>query len=160
MWRVIEEAPAYSVSDSGEVKSNRTDRVLKPFYAIRGDYPAHRLWVNGKHITRTVHKLVMEAFVGPRPAGYQVRHLDGNPRNSSLTNLTYGTVSENREDSVRHGTHAMSNRTHCPQGHEYSDENTILSSRGGRLCRICQRNHKKEWARRNRLAQKGDRRGG
>lgn len=29
------------------------------------------------------------------------------------------------------------NRTHCPQGHEYNDENTRINSKGRRVCKIC-----------------------
>ncbi len=30
-------------------------------------------------------------------------------------------------------------RTHCPQGHEYNEENTYVSKRGSRTCKICRR---------------------
>jgi hypothetical protein len=30
-------------------------------------------------------------------------------------------------------------KTHCPQGHEYSIENTYIDHRGGRHCRTCYR---------------------
>jgi hypothetical protein len=30
-------------------------------------------------------------------------------------------------------------RTHCPQGHEYTPENTYVSARRGRYCRACNR---------------------
>lgn len=30
-------------------------------------------------------------------------------------------------------------KTHCPKGHEYSQENTAISIRGARLCRACNR---------------------
>jgi hypothetical protein len=29
-------------------------------------------------------------------------------------------------------------RTHCPEGHEYTPENTIIGSKGERVCRLCQ----------------------
>ena len=54
---------------------------------------------------RRVHQLILEAFVGPRPKGYETRHLDGDPVNNHLANLCYGTHSENQQDSIRHGTH-------------------------------------------------------
>jgi hypothetical protein len=43
-----------------------------------------------------------------------------------VSNLRYGTRSENIRDNVRHGTHNKSTRTHCPRGHLYSPENTYL----------------------------------
>jgi hypothetical protein len=51
-----------------------------------------------------VHRLVLEAFVGPRPPGMECRHLDGNKANNSLANLCWGTSKENTADSRRHGT--------------------------------------------------------
>jgi len=53
----------------------------------------------------TIHKLVAEAFLGERPPGFIIRHIDGNRYNNSYSNLIYGTPEENRIDSVNHGTH-------------------------------------------------------
>jgi hypothetical protein len=85
-----------------------------------------------------VHSLVILAFVGPRPDGEQVRHLNGNPADNRLTNLAYGTQSQNQQDSLRHGTHAQAAKTHCPRGHSYLDEGNVMHRRtGGRRCRAC-----------------------
>lgn len=35
--------------------------------------------------------------------------------------------------------HPMSQRTHCPQGHEYTPENTRLNTNGARVCLACRR---------------------
>lgn len=141
-WRIYPEAPAYEVSDRGEVRNTRTGNLLNGSPAVRGGYIAYGLWNAGKQLRRTGHSMVMRAFVGERPEGMQIRHLDGDPTNNALSNLAYGSASENRKDSVQHGTHAMVNRTHCPQGHPYNEENTMMSSKGSRLCRTCQREHK------------------
>ena len=53
----------------------------------------------------SVGECVLSSFVGPRPRGMVVRHLDGNPRNNHLDNLAWGTQSANMRDAVRHGTH-------------------------------------------------------
>lgn len=50
-----------------------------------------------------VHQLVALAFLGPRPDGQEVRHLDGNPLNNNITNLVYGTRTENIIDVMRIG---------------------------------------------------------
>ena len=50
-----------------------------------------------------VHTMVASAFIGPRPAGMVVRHLDGNKDNNSPENLKWGTHKENSEDVARHG---------------------------------------------------------
>lgn len=44
--------------------------------------------------------------------------------------------------------------THCPQRHEFSDENTYTRPDGRRQCRECKRAREKEWARERRQERK------
>lgn len=54
--------------------------------------------------TRTIHKLVAEAFIGPRPEWAQlVRHLNGVKTDNHWTNLAYGTLQDNADDMLRLG---------------------------------------------------------
>lgn len=50
-----------------------------------------------------VHQLVALTFLGPRPAGCDVRHLDGDPHNNSVENLAYGSRTDNILDVYRIG---------------------------------------------------------
>lgn len=59
---------------------------------------------NNKAKTRLVHHLVMEAFEGPRPSGYEVAHNDGNSLNNEFKNLRYALPMDNTHDKFRHGT--------------------------------------------------------
>jgi hypothetical protein len=52
---------------------------------------------------RSVHSLVIKAFVGPRPPGMVCNHMDGNPQNNHATNLEWVTPSENLQHAVRLG---------------------------------------------------------
>jgi hypothetical protein len=52
---------------------------------------------------RPVHILVAEAFIGPRPQGRQVRHLDGDAMNNRKGNIAYGFPQDNSDDRVKHG---------------------------------------------------------
>lgn len=140
----------YEVSDGGRVWSldrmqtmknghRRTvkGRELKPALT-GGGYPHVSLWRDGRQAWFTaVHRIVALAFIGPRPEGMEVRHLDGNPENNALANLTYGTPSENQFDKVRHGTHQNARKNQCAQGHPYDERNTILDKNGWRSCRTC-----------------------
>lgn len=138
-WRTVAIAPDYEVSNLGRVKSHkgRAPRILRPGVNPLG-YHNHTLFEGGRPVYTTAHVLVMAAFVGPRPEGYDVRHLDGDPANNALPNLAYGTRAENMQDKRRHGTNANLNKTRCPQGHPYDETNTYVWGRtGSRHCRTC-----------------------
>jgi hypothetical protein len=51
-----------------------------------------------------VHVLLLEAFVGPRPAKHETRHLNGIRDDNRFANLAWGTHRENQMDRVAHGT--------------------------------------------------------
>lgn len=53
--------------------------------------------------TIKVCRLVMTAFVGPRPEGMVICHSDGCRTNDVLSNLRYDTAAENIADIYRHG---------------------------------------------------------
>ncbi len=55
-------------------------------------------------IKKYVHHLVMLAFGKRRPSRKECRHLDGNPKNNRLSNLSWGTRRENCADAKKHGT--------------------------------------------------------
>lgn len=151
---------SYQVSDDGRVRSldrlivNRAGvvrlwrgRVHRT--PVRGDYPHIHLTDShgGPGRNAGVHILVAEAFLGPRPAGMQVAHTDGNALNPRLDNLRYATPSENEADKRRHGTNYQLNKTSCPVGHPYTPENTKLERQGrSRKCRECAKARSREYA--------------
>lgn len=48
---------------------------------------------------------------------------------------------QNTANRLRGKDHRNGKKTHCPQGHEYNKENTIVARRGigyVRMCRLCQ----------------------
>ena len=107
-------------------------------------YPKVCLSKNGKRRTFYVHNLVLSAFVRPRANGEVACHNDGNPGNNQVGNLRWDKQSENVLDEVRHGTHAESRKTHCPQGHELDGENIDpgqYERYGKRRCLACMRAH-------------------
>jgi hypothetical protein len=98
------------VSDLGRVRSlDRIDargsrikgRVLSPAHRANG-YLQVGLHRGGKLYMRMVHALVCEAFRGLRPDGKEVRHLDGDKLNNHVSNLRWGTRSENELDKELH----------------------------------------------------------
>lgn len=110
VWRPVRGFKGfYEVSDRGRVRSldrivrlRKRGRVLRPGRSSNG-YPSVVLSGRVKK-SATVHSLVAEAFLGPCPAGKQVRHIDGRRANAAAENLLYGTPKENGQDRIRHGT--------------------------------------------------------
>ncbi len=144
-WVRIPLAPNYSVSNKGRVKSHTAwhgvpgPRVLRS--ANSHGYRVVRILHDGKWKVRRIHQLVLEGFVGPRPEGCpEIRHLNGDRADNRLSNLAYGTRSENQLDRVEHGRHHHANKHECSRGHSFSDpENVALNARGWRTCRPCAR---------------------
>lgn len=109
----------YEVSDLGRVRGlDRIDRygrlhpghVLYPFTA--GRYATIKLYCGGSPGGRShyVHQLVLEAFVGQKPAGQLCRHGPNGPQDNSLANLCYGTPEENMADKIRDETETLGER--------------------------------------------------
>lgn len=103
-WRpVVGFEGLYEVSDMGNVRSLRSGKIIA-LCPHTGGYLMIHLYVSGTRTPMTLHRAVAEAFLGPRPEGKQIRHLDGDRKNCSLSNLVYGTKLENEADKLRHGT--------------------------------------------------------
>ncbi len=117
-WKwVIDWKGFYQVSNAGRVRS--VDRVVRHWRGgpskrkgkilvlspnkwgyLKVDLSSESvLWP--KHI----HQLVAEAWIGPCPKGKEVCHGKKGILDNSLSNLSYGTKSENGLDRRRDGTH-------------------------------------------------------
>lgn len=112
-WRpVIGFVGLYEVSSLGRIKSmpRKTKsgvlggELLSPCCTSNG-YLRVTLSGDGERLRKSLHRIVLEAFVGDCPPNHECRHLDGIRSNCSLTNLTWGTKSQNAIDRIRHGTH-------------------------------------------------------
>lgn len=94
---------------------------------------------------RQVSHMVLDAFVGERPAGLWGCHRDDNPENNRIDNLYWGTPVDNSADCLANGTHPKASKTHCVRGHEFTPENTKVSVRSTgatkRECRACLLRH-------------------
>jgi len=61
--------------------------------------------------TLSIHKLVAEVFIGKRPDGCVIRHLDGNKYNNNVLNIAYGTPEQNYSDTKKHKVHLGENNS-------------------------------------------------
>lgn len=107
-WRPVVGFDGYEVSQFGRVRSWKRcgDGPPRPMTAWteKDGYFMVNLRRDGKHHGRMVHRLVLEAFVGPCPSGMIACHGDGNPANAHVSNLRWDTYAANALDSVAHGT--------------------------------------------------------
>ncbi|WP_372462860.1 NUMOD4 motif-containing HNH endonuclease [Rhodococcus rhodochrous] len=125
-------------------------KVLKPRVNVQTSYLSVSLRKNGATHYLHIHTLVLLAFVSPRPDGMEVCHNNGDRSDNRLSNLRYGTPSENGHDAVRHGRNKNERKTHCKRGHPFDLLNTYFQpNRGGRFCRTCREIRRREWRDRN-----------
>lgn len=102
MWLDSLEFPEhYEVSNLGRVR-NKNRHVLAQEHHKTNCYRV-RLCIGGVKYSRSVHRMVAEAFI-PNPDGKpEVNHIDGNRLNNYLTNLEWVTKQENMDHAVTTG---------------------------------------------------------
>lgn len=112
--------PNYRVGNDGSVWSYRSYdtkgfgrrwrwRQIKESKNTR--YPLVNLCHKGNIKSYSVHRLVLEAFVGPCPEGMEARHFpDRDTYNNHTTNLSWATPMTNQNDRIAHNTHNKGSR--------------------------------------------------
>lgn len=154
-WRpIVGYEGYYEVSDHGRVRS--VDRLVKgphgdAVWRLQGRPMKQRPWSKkgymcvkltreNKDKRHAVHRLVLAAFVGPCPEGYEACHNNHVKHDNRLSNLRWDTKSANMQDNLRAGVHNQLRKAECPQGHAYDAANTYRrKSDGARCCRLCAR---------------------
>lgn len=107
----------YEVSNFGQVRSvprmatagfggNRKTggNLLKAFASSVGYLAVNFTGPDGRRKQANIHRLVLEAFVGPCRNGLEACHGDGNRMNAALSNLRWDTRKSNHADKAKHGT--------------------------------------------------------
>ncbi len=107
IWKEVPETNGiYFVSDFGNIKrvksSSGKDIEKYPKCGIYTDgYKSIWLHINGKFSYKKLHQLVALSFLGPRPEGLVVNHMDCDKLNNKPSNLEYVTRAENVAHAVR-----------------------------------------------------------
>jgi len=112
-WREVRGfAGLYWVSDDGRVwgapRQGSAGGKLAPAKQPNGYWKV--CLYDKRRVARWIHRLVLEAFVGPCPDGMIACHRNGNPSDNRLANLRWDTHAANYEDARRHGTAAIGER--------------------------------------------------
>ena len=109
MIKPIPDFPEYWITGDGRVWSTpRTDRFGRKrgnAWLKLGHTPSGyvKVWLSGR--TLSVHRLVLETFVGPCPEGMEACHNNGVRTDNRVENLRWDTHSANSQDAIKHGTH-------------------------------------------------------
>lgn len=110
-WKPVKDYEGlYEVSSDGRVRSlDRLDRlgrkvagrIRRHSLAGRG-YPHMPLHKDQKQTGKYIHRLVAEAFLGPRE-GMEVNHINGDKTDNRVENLEWVTPSQNILHSLANG---------------------------------------------------------
>ena len=98
-WKPVVGHEGYEVSDCGEIKNTKTNRLLKSSLDT-GGYEKVMLYNNGKRYSKSIHILVAKAFI-PNPENKPcVDHIDTIRTNNAVTNLRWVTHKENSNNEL------------------------------------------------------------
>lgn len=150
---------SYEVSDQGRVRSldrliiysngdrHHTKGRIKSASDNGNGYLTVTLSRHNSDVRRYIHRLVLEAFVGPAPEGMEACHENAKRYDNRLSNLRWDTKIENSKDIVTAGN-SPANWTHCKRGHEFTPENTLRQNGGKRACKACHKEVKRRYRKR------------
>lgn len=102
--------------------------------------------VSGKAML--AHRMMAEIAYGPGGDQYALHSCD-NPPCVNPGHLRWGSARDNVQDAIQRqrlipGMKQLQ-KTHCPEGHEYSEDNTYITKSGARTCRECYRANWRKW---------------
>lgn len=99
-WKVCVINEKYEVSNLGRLRYGPTKHICSLFCNCNG-YTSYTVTRKGSRRTLYIHRAVALTFLGPRPKGYVIDHIDQNRANNRVDNLRYISYSENRKNSKK-----------------------------------------------------------
>ena len=114
VWKTVVGYPYYEVSNLGRVRSIKRlaytragwptypgGHILKGYKRPYGYISINLCKPDGKYTGKLVHRLVLEAFIGPCPEGMQCCHYNDIKDDNRLENLRWDTHKANMKDAIR-----------------------------------------------------------
>jgi hypothetical protein len=137
-WRSVLDG-FYEVSSDGQVRRARAASNAKVGKVLRAQlnrcgYFVVGVCMNGKKRLIPVHSLVAGAFLGPRPDGMHIDHIDGCKVHNAASNLEYVTPKINTIRAHKLGLAAV---------HDRHPQAKLTSDQAARLYQIMQSAHNK-----------------
>lgn len=83
---------------------------IRKQYKNKKGYRTVQIWKNGKASTKTVHRMVLEAFIPNTENKPHVNHINSNREDNRLENLEWVTIEENYAHSRKNGKMYMRNQ--------------------------------------------------
>lgn len=104
-WKILDEFPQYRISRDGNIYSPKMKTLMRQQQSTGGYKFLGLVDKNKKHRTIYIHRLVATAYLpnaNPQITNI-INHLDGNPGNNTVKNLSWTTSSGNTKHAVAMG---------------------------------------------------------
>uniref|UniRef100_A0AC35TSL3 HNH endonuclease n=1 Tax=Rhabditophanes sp. KR3021 TaxID=114890 RepID=A0AC35TSL3_9BILA len=124
IWVECQQNSAYSVSNDGFVRNNKSNCVLNPYKGNGETYWTVTLNANktGSVSPTLVHILVCTAFHGPKPSSsHEVNHINGDIHDHKASNLEWVTHEKNMQHAANNG---LIKRHSSPGGRNFKDDDS------------------------------------
>ena len=93
-WRQLKDFPLYSVSNIGNIKHNKTNRLRKLYIDLYGYISIQILNIENKKVTKKVHRLVADTFLNNPDNKKTVNHKNHIKHDNRVINLEWATMKE------------------------------------------------------------------
>lgn len=115
--RIIIRRDGKKYSSKGKVLKQNTDKYGYNYVNLRKDYSQKSF---------VIHNLVTSVFIGEKPKGYEVCHINNDKSDNSILNLRYDTKRENAIDHYRTGNNKSNSKLSTTEvlqiRHKYNNE--------------------------------------